>query len=291
MNDEFDNVWLCPYCTAPTEPADRTCPICRKPLIVSKRVQPERSAWLWRGIILQFVVAAYLVAFGASYLTVMAKLKGVSNPLLFIPLYMGLPVEQPPQLIETVLGVFPMIAFWGIIAAALFSLAMMILLYFRAPYTNVLYLVSAGVTLLLGFLGIAFFHALTGALIGSVLAVLLGLAQLLITLNLWEDFTFNEHRLQLKVSSGIKNHVTLYLTARNYARQGMWGSAILHLRRAIAREPNKLPYHLALTVAYLNIKRYDLAAAALQQAERLDPGDADVQRLRHRMSNIDHTLL
>src|SRR5262245_54438962 len=39
--DEFDNEWLCPYCLALTQPADRTCPTCRRPLVFSTRVREE----------------------------------------------------------------------------------------------------------------------------------------------------------------------------------------------------------------------------------------------------------
>jgi tetratricopeptide (TPR) repeat protein len=235
---------------------------------------------------LQFVFAVYLVAFGVTYLTLAARFQGVTNPLLVFPAYVGLPAEQSAALVQAVLNVFPLWAFWGLIGVALYSLIMMTLLFFRIPYMNFIYLVNAGILIVVGFTSMILFFDSRLILAASLIGLLLGLVQLWITLNLWNDFSFKEYRLQMLVSSGARNHVSLYLSARDFAEQGMWGRAIIYLRRAIVREPTRLPYHIALIVAYLNIKRYDLAEKALQEAERLNPDHADLLRLRQKLAKL-----
>jgi Tfp pilus assembly protein PilF len=108
--------------------------------------------------------------------------------------------------------------------------------------------------------------------------------QLLVTLNLWNDFSFKEDRLQFRVDRDAKTHATLYLSARNYLKLGMWGLAALHLRRAIAREPHKPTYHLSLALAYHHLNRPTQAAQALAQAEHLDPNAPEIEQLRKAMA-------
>ncbi len=284
--DEFDNEWLCPYCTALTQPEDRTCPACRRSLIISRRVKEERTVWLWRGIFLQFVIALFLFIFGLASFTVMVKLQGISNPIPFLPLYFGLSVDQPEALIQTVLTAFPLWFFWGLVGVILYSLSLMLLLYFRVPYGHFLYLVNSGMMLVLGAFGIIFLHDSLATLAPSVIGLFLGAGQLLITLNLWIDFTFEEGRLRLKVDRGAKNHPSLFISARKYSELGMWGLAVIHLRRAIAREARNPSYHAALAVAYMNIKRYDLAEKALGDAEKLAPKTIEFRRLREQLDTL-----
>jgi hypothetical protein len=43
----------------------------------------------------------------------------------------------------------------------------------------------------------------------------------------------------------------------------MWGAAIIHFRRAVARDPAHSAYRLALIVAYLKVARHALAQKEL----------------------------
>jgi hypothetical protein len=188
--DEFDNEWLCPYCTALTQPADKSCPKCRRSLIVSKRVNPERSPWLWRGFFLQQMVAIGLLAVGATYYTLALKRHDIPDPVPFLPLYVGLPVDQPPALIQGALTAFPPVIFWSFIGAIIYSMVLMAVLYLRLPYGNVLYLINAGLLLLLGVIGLLLYFNSGIILTIALASILVGLGQLLITFNLWNDFTF-----------------------------------------------------------------------------------------------------
>ncbi len=59
----------------------------------------------------------------------------------------------------------------------------------------------------------------------------------------------------------------------------MWAMAAIHLRRATSHMPHQIDPYLALAAAYLNLKRYDLAADALEEARRIAPNDPQVERL------------
>ncbi len=285
--DEFDDEWLCPYCTRPTQPQHRTCLACRQPLVFKKRVKEERTVWLWRGIFLQIVVIFLLVSAATAYFAVALKLNGIASPFPFIPLYFWQPVNQPADIITTVLTLFPRWVFWSVVVVSLYSLGLMVLLYVRLPYGHFLYLVNSGITLVLGIAGILLFYDSTPLLIVSVVGVFLGLGQLLITLNLWNDFTFQEGRLQLRIDRGAKNHQSLFISGRKYSKLGMWGLAVIHFRRAISREGNIPAYHLALASAYMNINRYELADKTLSKAEQLG-NTVEVLRLRKRLKALTH---
>ncbi len=271
-NDEFDDEWLCPYCLSPTQPAHRQCPVCRNPLISRQRIQPDRTVWLWRGIFLQITLAVFLAAFAISAFVVLGKLNGISNSLLLTPAYVGFPVNQPTEQLTTMLTLFPLWLFWAIILTLFYTLGLTLLLSFRLPYGHFIYLINAGLMLLGGIFGIILFsHSLLIIFVG-ITAVFAGALQLLITLNLWNDFTFNETRIQLKIDSGVKNHQTLFISGRQHGQAGLWGLAVIHLRRAVSQSDKNPVYLLALIQAYLRVKRFDLAEQTLQQAEsQVDP--------------------
>jgi tetratricopeptide (TPR) repeat protein len=280
--DEFDNEWLCPYCTALTTGEDTVCPGCQKPLILRERVRPERSVWLWRGFFLQLGFAFYILSFALGYFAFFTTIRDVPAALSYWPVYLGLSVDKPASMVETVLSIFPVWAFWVTVGVILYSLILMVLLYLRVPYTHLMYLLNSGITLLIGLMAILFV-ASGWVKVGGVVGVFLSLVQLLITLNLWKDFSFEETRLLLALPKEPKESSALFFVAREYGRQGMWGNAVVHLRRAVAKSPNNLSYRLALTVAYFNIQRLDLAEKSLQEAEKLDPNMAEVKRLREQL--------
>lgn len=281
--DELDNIWLCPYCLHLTQPQDEICAHCKNPLIRSRRVRQERSVWLWRGIFLQIALILILLALWGVSMILLLKINRIPDPIPYLPLYAGLPVDQPAEVTETVLQLFPRWVFWGFAIAVAYSLLLAILLYFRVKHANTLYLVSGGVTLLYGVLIAIFFFESWAMLLLAVLAIFAGAGQLFITMNLWDDFAFKYKRLRLGLDSGAKNHTTLYLTGRDYAEAGLWGLAAIHYRQAAGRHPHKAVYHLALAVAYYQTGRYEAAQRALDQAAQLDPGAPEVEELRQKL--------
>jgi cytochrome c-type biogenesis protein CcmH/NrfG len=55
--------------------------------------------------------------------------------------------------------------------------------------------------------------------------------------------------------------------------------AVIHLGRAASWLPDWIDGHLELAVAYIHLKRYDLAAKALAEARRISPDDSRVEEL------------
>lgn len=284
--DEFDNEWLCPYCTALTDRADKRCPKCGQALVVSRPVNPERSAWLWRGIVLQLATILYLLMAGAAIYILAGKGRGISNPLPFLPIYLGLPVSQPAALSQALLHAFPRWLFWSFGGAIIYSLGLLALLYRRVRYGNVLYLLNAAATLILVFAGIYYYHNFLIILFFCLIGLLFGIGQLSAALLSGADFNYKTIRLRLKVDKGIKQHTSFFLSGRHYSQRGMWGAAIIHLRRAIAGDPSNLAYRLALVVAYLKVARYGLARKELAEAKKLAPHSTDVYRLEKTLATV-----
>ncbi len=261
--DEFDNEWLCPYCARPTAPADTQCPHCCRTLVVKKRVLAERSVWLWRGFFLQIYIATYVVIFGLG---------------------MWLLQRSFPKSIPNI----PVWFFGVLLVIVLYSLGVMGLLYFRVPFAHFLYLLNAGLMLTLGMLGLLAFDS-TGAHIGGGLGLLLGFFQVGIAVNLWKDFSFVTGRFSFTIDSSATNATSLFLSARQYARQGMWGKAVIHLRRAVLKNAGNISYRLALIAAYINLKRYDRAAQTWQDAHRLAPDNAKLAELQTILNKMQRT--
>jgi tetratricopeptide (TPR) repeat protein len=282
--DEFDNPWLCPYCAASTQPTDRVCPACHHALVIRQRVKVERTVWLWRGIFLEIALALALTVVGASYFVIITKLDNIANPFSFAPFYWGQPVSQSSAQIEVMLTFAPLWAFWGVMGFVLYSLIVALLLYIRFPNGHIIYLTNASLMLMLAVLGAIMLYQSVPALFACVLVLLIGAVQLLIATSLWNDFTFEETRLRLTFDRGVKGHTSFFISGRKYSELGMWGRAVIHLRRAISIEGSQPTYHIALTVAYINLKRYKLAQQALAKAEKLAPNLPEIHRLKQELA-------
>jgi len=227
---------------------------------------------------LQIYTAFYTAAFGVGYFSFICAFYALPAFYHFWPLYFGQTVNYPASVTDQVLEFFPVWMFWTIVAIAFYSLNLMLILFLRVPYGHLMYLLNSGMMLLIGIFGMIFSPS-RWIMFGGFLGVLLGLLQLLITNNLWKDFTFEESRLRLHLDQDATNAPSLYLSARKYARLGMWGNAIIHLRRAVAKSAGNLDYHLALVVAYLNTQRIDQAQQALKEVEALHPNAPQIKKL------------
>jgi hypothetical protein len=214
---------------------------------------------------------------------IMARLNHVPNPLIFWPRYLGLPATGPADQAAVVLKILPPLFFWLLIGTTLYTLSLMVILFIRLPFGHLFYISNAGVMFIVAFISFLPGNPAPARWLGGV-AVVLGVLQVVITTNLWPDFTFLEKRLRLQLDRDAKTADAFFMSGRNYAREGLWGKVIIHLRRAIGLQPLEIGYHLALTVAYLNVKRPDLAARSLAEAEKLDPAAPEVKRLRQEVA-------
>jgi len=284
QNFDLDNEWLCPYCLAQTKPGDKRCPACKQSLIVSTRIKTKPSVWLWRGIVLQIGAALILVSLWTVSMVFVLRRSGIPRPSLVLPLYFGLSIEQPEFVIETALGVYPRRLFWSFLPAVLISTLLIFVLYFRIKHGNTVYLISACLLLSAGITIVLFLDRTPINLVIGGFCVVLGAGQLIITMNLWNDFKFKSGRLRMRIDKGAKNHTSLYLSSRKYAELKMWGLSALHLRWATGRHPRKAVYHMALAVSYMKLKRYELAEKSLDSAEEIDPDAIEIWQLRKQLN-------
>jgi tetratricopeptide (TPR) repeat protein len=109
--------------------------------------------------------------------------------------------------------------------------------------------------------------------------LILALLMLLLVLQIEDDFFFDETRLLLRPDRDATNGPALLSSGQRYAKRNMWALAAIHLRRATSQMPHVVDPHVALAVAYLNLRRYDLAESALEEARRINPDEPQVERL------------
>jgi tetratricopeptide (TPR) repeat protein len=108
----------------------------------------------------------------------------------------------------------------------------------------------------------------------------------LLLLRLEDDFFFDEKRILLRVDRSAKKSLDFLASGRRYMRRKMWAVAALHLRWAVAWLPDWIDGHLELAVAYIHLKRYDLAAKALAEARRISPDGPRVEELTALLNSL-----
>ncbi len=275
--DEFDDPYLCPYCAGQTHPDDRKCKACGAELWIKIRRREERSSWLWAALTLQMASTVWPATVPFLTLIYAAYQAGFENPLALIPLYIGLPNDVPPRVASAVLEAVPRLYFLGPALYVLLALGVLVGLYLRWKPVFFLYLLSAMSALALGGVGMLRGQGLSFACSGG--GVILALLMFLLLLQLEDDFFFDEKRLVLRVDRSAKKGLDFLACGRRYLRSKMWAMAVIHLRRAVAWLPDWIDCHLELAVAYIGLKRYDLAASALAEARRINPDDRRVEEL------------
>jgi tetratricopeptide (TPR) repeat protein len=213
---------------------------------------------------------------------------GIDNFFRLVPLYLGLPGQVPPEAAEAALATVPRLFVLPFALYLLFSLTVFVGLYVRWKPIFFLFAVNALLTLgsALGAMVIglglppeAMILSPTTGILCSGGGLIWALFMFLLVLRIEDDFFFNEARLLLRRDRDATNGPTLLESGRRYARRRMWAMAALHLSRAAGLMPQRIETHLSLSAAYLNLKRYDLAAGALDEARRIDPDDPQVRYL------------
>jgi tetratricopeptide (TPR) repeat protein len=252
------------------------------------RRREQRSSWLWAALTLQAASSIWPAFMSLVVIFYAAYLAGVDNFFNLIPLYVGLPNTIPPETSSAVFESVPRLYVLPFFAYSLFSLAIMAGLYMRRKPIFYLFLVSALVTLGLAIAGVVIGPGLpdegiilnprVGALCGGS-GLILALLMFLLVLRIEDDFFSDERRLLLRRDRDASNGLALLDSGRRYARQNMWAMAVIHLRRAVVLMPHQIEPHLALTAAYLNLKRHALATSALEEARRIAPYHPQVQQL------------
>lgn len=286
--DEFDDEYQCPYCAAQTAPEDRKCHACGNSLRIKTRRREKRSSWLWVALTLQ---AANIVWPAFTFLLVLfyaAYRAELHNFFRLVPVYLGLPNDVSPEVAQTALEWVPRVYILPFILYLLYALGVIVGLYLRWKPIFYLFLISAVLTLGSAVAGVAIGMGLPneGVILNPRIGVLCSgggvisaLMMFFLVLQIEDDFFFDEYRLLLRRDRDATNGPALLDSGRRYARHNMWAMAVIHLRRAVALMPHEIGCHLALSVAYLNLKRYELATSALEEARHIDPHDPQVERL------------
>jgi len=274
---KYDDDRLCPYCAALTATADQRCAACGNPLWVQTRRNPEPSLNFWVLLSLQLVVT---VLAGIVPLVRLQAACDVLEAVTFadvLPAYFGVePAEATlaPEAIETVMAMLPRSTFFLLCIPFVCLLALSAAVAFR--WRPIFYLLLASAALS----AIASLAWLVGALSAhsGVLVVLLAAAGLLSSLCLFamvfrsdDDFRIDRYRLLLQLDPGIKHGTEYLLRGRAYASQKLWALAAIHLRRAAGLLIYQADVRVALAIACIHIREYDLAQDVLEEAQRLNP--------------------
>lgn len=284
LEDEFDNPYLCPYCAAQTHPDDRKCQACGAKLWLKIRRREERSTWLWAALTVQMAGIIWPATVPLLMLVYAADKVGIDNPLTLVPVYLGLPSDILPKVAKAALEVVPRLTILAFAFYLLFSLTILVGLYLRWKPIFYLFLISALLTFALAVAGMALGQG--ASLICSGGGVILALMMFLLLLQLEDDFFFDEKRILLRVDRSAKKGLDFLASGRRYARRNMWATAVIHLRRAVAWLPDWTDSYLELAVAYIHLKRYDLAAKALAEARRISPDDPQVKELTALLNSL-----
>jgi hypothetical protein len=257
-------------------------------LWIKVRRREERSSWLWVALTLQAASIIWPIFLSLLVLFYAARQAGLDNFFLLVAPYLGLPTDLPAEVVDAAFEAIPRGYALPLVLYILFSLAVMVGLYLRWKPVFFLFLVNA--LLVLGFaivgmaigLGLSSEGAVASPGVGIVCSgggLILGLLMFLLVLQLEDDFFFDEKRLLLRPDPDATNGPALLGSGYRYAKREMWAMAAIHLRRATSYMPHQIDPYLALAAAYLNLRRYDLAASATEEARRIDPNDPQVKRL------------
>jgi tetratricopeptide (TPR) repeat protein len=286
--DEFEDEYLCPYCAAQTDPKDRKCSACGNRLWIKVRRREERSTWLWMALTLQFASTIWPATIPVLMLVYAAYKVGIDNPFKLVPVYLGLSNDVPPEVANAAFASVSRLYVLPFVFFVLFSLAVLVGLYLRRKVIFYLFLISPLLVLGFAIAGMAIglgspgeeiaLNRRMGLMCGGS-GVILALLMFLLVLQIEDDFFLDDQRLLLRRDRDATNGPALLNSGQRYARRNMWALAAIHLRRAVGLMPHQIEGHLALAVAYLNLKRDELAASALAEARRISPGDPQVEHL------------
>lgn len=83
------------------------------------------------------------------------------------------------------------------------------------------------------------------------------------------DFEKTRIHLRARIDRGIQSGTEFYTAGKRYGEMGMWASAVLHLQRAVAREPNRAYYQMSLGIAYAKLGFFERASDVLESARQL----------------------
>ncbi|MBN1878239.1 MAG: hypothetical protein JXA33_28730 [Anaerolineae bacterium] len=274
---KYENEYLCPYCAVLTEPDDRRCAQCGKPLWITMRRRESWSLLLWFllsfvgfGMGLSIIVPIALLYMVGTYMN-------VYNFFLLLPMYLlGPSLYLPPEIatVEAAAVAFTILPRWGFFLSWLpFILSLVLFVGIYVRWSPVYYM-------LLGYAVLLFCASIFGVIVsrnpltlaGAVIAGLIFFS----VLQLENDLLKNRVRLLLRVDKDAQDGMTLLLRGRAYAAEEMWALAAIHLRRATAWLSHNVDTFLSLATVCLKLNEPELVGQALDDARRIEPQNADL---------------
>ncbi len=277
---QYDDEMLCPYCAAPTNHDDRRCKTCSSALWLKIRQREERSVLLWILIALQALATGLSLLIPVIALYLISARVGVYDFTRLFNVYFGSAGNIPPETARAALAYLPRGVFFLLWIPAGISTAYTVALYLRWPPIFYLMLISAVLNLLTSVIS-AVLNVNNGllAIVAGGVGIIVSILTFMLVLRLEDDFKQDTVRVLLKVDEGIKDGFGYLLRGRLYAGQKMWARAALHYRRAAALLPYQTDGHIAAATACIKLKNHQLATYILQEAQRINPEDAQVKEL------------
>lgn len=269
----IDDPYQCVYCGALTKKEDRRCQECKRNLM-TKRVRSKSLSYALRTAI--FAVGIQLGA---------AVIEGVVDG--------SIASEGRNGVIRYIFGALKLFQFFGdylswptqwvpiLLAAA--SVRVLIFMLVIAGLTARMSLAYYGsIAVMAADIAWSLFRWIRNFLgpFAAVSYIIADVAVLALIFAADRDFEVNEERVVCMSDRRIKGGVELNRRGHNYSRQGQWALAVAHWRAAIAALPNRSEFYKDLAIGYAQIKYYDRALGALQEAGRLSPVDADVPKIQ-----------
>jgi len=269
----------CPYCRTQVAPQARQCPACSRTITVRERKSKGHSVYSLGLVIIWFGLANYIwLGLFFYYLTsdlpaIVDASPGLAATLRKLAELLGL---KAPALDSLALPSTPVLLIGG--AAFILSLVIAACLYLRI---RLVYWLTVGL-ILLGFIFL-FYNAITAEawqLVRLAGTLVLFLAATSLAFAAYDEFAWVERRLAAVLDPDVDSHSALYARGRKYADQGMWARAVIHWSRAVALNPGHPDYRLALASAYINLNQPEKASEHLEQAQRIEPENPQIPRLR-----------
>lgn len=276
----------CPYCAALTEERDRQCPSCGRNLWLRVRRREEHSLWLWNLMVVRVSMVVFYAVLPVVALTAVSfRLTETFEPLMLVPVYLGMRSSVPADLAQAALEMLPRYYLLPPLFLAIFSMLQLAGMYLR--WRPVFYVMLVGVAVRLAAAVVA---AVLGSYYGLVcggFGVVLGLVSFMLIIRTQDDFAWDEERLTLQLDRKATGGAARLERARAFASQEMWALCVLYLRAAAAKMPGQAAVFARLAHAYTHLGRHDLARQALFQAQEIDPHDPRVAELVALLERLD----
>ena len=276
--EEPPNPFRCPYCAALTEERDRRCPSCEHDLWLRVRRREEHSLWLWNLMVVRASMTVFYAVLPLVALTAVSfRLTETFEPLMLVPVYLGLRSGVPADLAQAALEMLPRRYLLLPVFLVIYSALQLVGMYLR--WHPVFYVMLAGIA-------VRFAGAVVAAVLGSYyglvcggFGVVIGLVAFMMVIRAQDDFAWDNERLTLQLDRKSTGGAARLERARTFAHQEMWALCVLYLRAAAAKMPGQAAVHARLAHAYTRLGRHDLARQALLRAQEIDPRDPRVTEL------------